>query len=184
MSTQCPNDAERERSTDSPGDAQASCGGDDFLPDGPPVEAVQEAPSASGIIPGGFWPRLAALALDILLACLIAAGMTYLLELCTIALGGDENAAAYWGEWMGYVVLWVYFGFFTGCCGQTPGKMLLHLKVIRADGREIGYFLAFLREIMKVLSAVPLFLGYLPAALRADRRALHDFIAHSRVIRI
>ena len=163
---------------------QISCGGDDFLPDASPVEAAGKTASVSEIIPGGFWPRFAALALDLLFAGLLLAGMKYLLELCAIVLGSGEEAAAYWGEWMGYAVLWAYFGFFTGCCGQTPGKMMLHLKVIRMDGREMGYFRAFLREIMKLFSALPLFLGYLPAALRADRRGLHDFIAQSRVIRV
>ena len=183
-SIRCPNDRGSERSLDLPGDEQRACNGDDFLLEGPPAEGVGKIPLAAGYVPGGLWPRFVALVLDILLVCLLLAGMKYLLELCAIALGGDEDAAAYWGEWMGYAVLWAYFGFFTGCCGQTPGKMILHLKVIRMDGLEMGYFRAFLREIMKLFSALPLFLGYLPAVLRADRRGLHDFIAHSRVIHV
>ena len=184
MSICCPNDGDSEMSPDLPGDGRGFCDGDDFLPDSPSVGTAGETSSAPGIVPGGFWLRFVALMLDILLVCLLLAGMKYLLELCAIVLGGEEEAAAYWGEWMGYVVLWAYFGFFTGCCGQTPGKMMLHLKVIRMDGLEMGYVRAFLRESMKLFSALPLFLGYLPAALRADRRGLHDFIAHSRVIHV
>jgi uncharacterized RDD family membrane protein YckC len=183
MSIRCPNDGS-EMPPDVSSDGQGACDGGDFLLEDSPVGDGEKTSLLTGWRPGGLWARFAALMLDIFLVCLLLAGMKYLLELCAIALGGEEDAAAYWGEWMGYAVLWAYFGFFTGCCGQTPGKMMLHLKVIRMDGLEMGYFRAFLREIMKLFSALPLFLGYLPAVLRADKRGLHDFIAHSRVIHV
>ena len=184
MSIHCTDHEDNESSPDVSGEEGASCGSDDFLLEEPPVEAAGKASLVSGFLPGGFWPRFLALTVDLLLCWLLSAGMESLLMVCAVVLGIDEEAAAYWGEWMGYVVLWVYFGFFTGCCGQTPGKMMLHLKVIRVDGREMGYFRSFLREIMKLFSALPLFLGYAPAAWRADRRALHDFIAKSQVIHV
>ena len=39
----------------------------------------------------------------------------------------------------------VYFTYFHGIKGSTPGKMLLGLKVLSTDGTRIGFGIAFLR---------------------------------------
>ena len=68
-----------------------------------------------------------------------------------------------------------------GKWGQTLGKMALGMKVVRVDGSPLGYGGAFLRWIGSLLSAIILGIGYIMAGLRTDKRALHDFIAGSRV---
>lgn len=75
--------------------------------------------------------------------------------------------------------------FFTGKYGQTPGKMLLHVKVIRlSDGATPGYLRAFLREIIgKILSSFFL-LGYLWAIWDKRKQTWHDKIAGTIVIKV
>ena len=79
----------------------------------------------------------------------------------------------------------VYYVFFTGYCGQTPGKMAIRVKVIRTDGSEIGYGRAFLREVPgKFLSGLILGIGYLMIAFDAQKQGLHDKIADTYVIKL
>ncbi|HBT82607.1 MAG TPA: hypothetical protein DEB35_03970 [Desulfuromonas sp.] len=83
------------------------------------------------------------------------------------------------------VVAVAYYVFFTGYCGQTPGKMALRLKVQRVDGSDIGFRSAFYRETVgKFLSALLLGLGYLMVAFDERKQGLHDRIAQTYVIKL
>lgn len=90
---------------------------------------------------------------------------------------------------IGLVLLWgvglhaAYFIVFVGGCGQTPGKMLLGIAVVRDDGAPVGYGRALLRWIGYWLSALPLGLGLVPAFFTADRCGLHDWMSGTRVVR-
>lgn len=90
---------------------------------------------------------------------------------------------------IGLLLLWwiglhaAYFIVFVGGCGQTPGKMLLGIAVVRRDGAPVGYGRALLRWIGYWLSALPLGLGFVPAFFAAERRGLHDWMAGTRVVR-
>jgi uncharacterized RDD family membrane protein YckC len=84
---------------------------------------------------------------------------------------------------LGIILSAVYFVGFTGGCGQTPAKMLLGLRVIRRDGRSAGYGRAFVRWVGYGLGVLTLGLGFLIALLNRDRRALHDWLAGTRVVR-
>ena len=89
----------------------------------------------------------------------------------------------------GLLLLWgialhaVYFVIFVGGCGQTPGKMLCGITVVRQDSSVVGYGRALLRWIGYGLAALPLGLGFLGVLFTAERRGLHDWIAGTRVVR-
>lgn len=68
--------------------------------------------------------------------------------------------------------------------GQTLGKMLLRLKVVTLSGGPISLGTSILRWIGYLLSLLPFFAGYVMAGLRPDKRALHDLIARTRVVRV
>nr|WP_169307909.1 RDD family protein [Allomeiothermus silvanus] len=71
----------------------------------------------------------------------------------------------------------------TACSGQTLGKRLMGIKVINAQGRAPGYGPAAMREVLgKILSALPLYLGYLVAVFHPEKRALHDLIGGTWVV--
>lgn len=75
-----------------------------------------------------------------------------------------------------------YFCAFTAVGGQTIGKMAARIRVVSADDRPLDAAVALRRTLAGVLSAVPLGLGFVPALLGSDRRALHDRVARTRVI--
>ncbi|MBI2222995.1 MAG: RDD family protein [Acidobacteria bacterium] len=72
---------------------------------------------------------------------------------------------------------------FTAAVGQTIGKMATGIKVVDNDSDSQPPFgFAVLRTAAYAASLLPAGLGFLPALLGKDRRALHDRLAETRVI--
>ena len=69
--------------------------------------------------------------------------------------------------------------------GATLGKQALGLRIVRADGAQLSFGRATARHFLKVMITplVPFAIGYLMAAFTARKRALHDFLADTLVIR-
>jgi uncharacterized RDD family membrane protein YckC len=76
-----------------------------------------------------------------------------------------------------------YFTYFHGATGRTPGKMLLGLQVVSADGTPISFGTAFLRAVGYLVSwAMGLNLGFIWAAFDKKKQGWHDKIAGTVVI--
>jgi uncharacterized RDD family membrane protein YckC len=75
-----------------------------------------------------------------------------------------------------------YFTAFTCVGGQTIGKMAAHIRVISDDERPLDAGLALHRALAGAVSFLILGAGFIPALFGADRRALHDRLAHTRVV--
>ncbi|MDE2058603.1 MAG: RDD family protein [candidate division NC10 bacterium] len=140
----------------------------------------------------GFWIRLAAWIAD--LVCLFLATIVLTFgALITIYLGGqlggeiNDQVIALAGYASAAIVLFsgvIYFTIFVGSCGQTPGKTLFRLKVVRTDDQEMTYGRALLRSLCWILSLLLLSLGFLMIAFTRQKRALHDMLAGTSVIRL
>jgi uncharacterized RDD family membrane protein YckC len=76
-----------------------------------------------------------------------------------------------------------YFIAFTAVGGQSIGKMALGIKVVSDEDLAVPFGRATLRTVAYLASALPLGAGFLPGVLGADRLALHDRLAHTRVVR-
>jgi uncharacterized RDD family membrane protein YckC len=145
---------------------------------------------------GGFWRRLVAYAIDkvilyvislfLLLIAFFALGQGGV-SLSSIAATGDIPAG------MGLFVIifaiatfitdMIYFIWFHGSVGQTPGKMLLGLRVVQASGDDVTFGVAFLRWVGTLVSSLFLSLGYLWIAVDGKKQGWHDKIAATLVIR-
>lgn len=147
------------------------------------VEEVRQA---------GFCIRTAAWMADTLLLILpvfIAAFLVWATIILGGWLGGEINDqvkdfAAISGAAIVIASGLLYFTLFVGACGQTPGKMLLGLKIVDADGQAMTYGRAFLRSLCWILSLLLFSVGFLMIALTRDKRGLHDLLAGTRVIRV
>lgn len=64
----------------------------------------------------------------------------------------------------------------------SPGKRLLGLRVVAADGARPGVGRAFARQLAGALSWLVLNLGHLMALAGPEHRALHDRLAGTRVL--
>lgn len=76
----------------------------------------------------------------------------------------------------------VYHTVLVGGCGQTIGKMLLGIAVVRKDGAPAGYGRALLRCLGGGLCLLTLGLGRLLMLGRRDRRGLADLVAGTRPV--
>ena len=82
-----------------------------------------------------------------------------------------------------------YFVMFTAVTGQTIGKMATHIRVVGMTTTDavpdrVTFGRALLRTAGYFASLLPAGLGFLPAFVGPrDRRALHDRLADTRVVR-
>lgn len=65
----------------------------------------------------------------------------------------------------------------------TFGKALLGMKVTDAAGDRLSIARSLGRELAKIVSSIPLGLGFLLAAFTGRKQALHDMIASTLVVR-
>ena len=122
----------------------------------------------------GFWIRLAAALIDIVLLGIVN-------FLVGLVLGLGENAA---GFIVNLAITWTYHVAFITIKGQTIGKMALGIQVVDRDGNIPGIGSALLRETVgKLLSTIAIFLGYLWVAWDREKRGWHDHIGGTYVVR-
>lgn len=141
---------------------------------------------------GGFWIRLLAYIVDDLVAGALIIAAIYLaraaVRLGEAMAGGPEGQAdplliVAWVS-LPVIVSALYQTLFVGWRGQTPGKILFRLKIIRTNGVEVGYGLAFVRWLGRILSFLLFGMGFLMIALTKEKQGLHDQIAKTYVIRL
>ena len=78
----------------------------------------------------------------------------------------------------------MYWPFFESSTWQaTPGKRLCRLYVTDLDGARISFGRAFVRNIAKILSLIPLGFGFLMVAVTLRNQCLHDKIARTVVLK-
>lgn len=82
------------------------------------------------------------------------------------------------------ILLAVYYVIPQMMMGQSIGKRLFDIKLVRNDSNDTaGFFRVILRETVgKYVSALVLCIGYLSIIFRDDHRAWHDLICGTRVV--
>jgi uncharacterized RDD family membrane protein YckC len=119
----------------------------------------------------GFWRRFAAVFVD---------GIVLLVVNLILRAIANENAAAGLTTLIGLG----YYTYFEGSAsGQTPGKKALGIRVISlSDGGPIGYGRAFIRYIGRIVSGIPIALGYFWMLWDKEKQTWHDKFAGSVVV--
>ena len=133
--------------------------------------------------PGGFWLRVLALFIDSIV--LTALG------LAIFALFGEDVAGYYsadrplvFADFVDFVLSFLYAPVLIALWSTTVGKRALNLYVVRADGGRCDFWRALGRSFASILSGLLFGIGFLMVAFREDKRALHDLIAGTAVIRL
>jgi uncharacterized RDD family membrane protein YckC len=111
-------------------------------------------------------PRLPELSPDLLIAALL-----------------DGNSASESLLAISGILFFLYFFLFHAMRGQTPGKQLLGLRIIDGYGGRPGLLRTLVRTASYLLSALPCSLGFVWIGFDRERRALHDWIAGTYVVR-
>lgn len=150
----------------------------------PEAETAEPSPPGVAARPAGFWARAAAVVLD--WAFIVAAQVTVGVLggwLWGAALQGSRVFQAAGGAFRWLFPL-VYSVLFHWLFGQTMGKMILGIRVVAAEGGPLTLGMAVGRALGWALSLLAFGGGHVLAALRRDRRALHDLLAGTRVERL
>ena len=106
-----------------------------------------------------------ALLVTLLIAVLSMAGLTFV-------------------QFIGLALPVVYHWYFwTRRDGQTPGKSMVGIRVVKADGSELSDIDAFIRAIGYHVSAFLGCLGYIWAIFDGNNQTWHDKMAGTYVVR-
>ena len=128
----------------------------------------------------GFWRRLAAYLIDGLLLGAVQGTITILVH--TIApydLRAQVNVLP-----VSILLAWAYFSLMESSPAQaTVGKIALGIYVTDREGDPIDFRRASIRYWAKVVSTLAVMLGWLMAAFTPGKRALHDYLAGTLVLR-
>ncbi len=152
----------------------------------PPGIAVNQFPES--LPKAGFWVRVVATMIDSFLLSFVQFVLTLSITLVIGFMGiaaSDAPSVSIIVWLFGTTISLGYAVFFTGYCGQTPGKMALRIKVICTDGNQLTYGRAAKREVLgKFVSFILLGIGYLMVAFDNQKQGLHDKIADTYVIKL
>jgi uncharacterized RDD family membrane protein YckC len=163
----------------------------------PPVAATEWQPPAIAVTPASWGQRVGAALLD-MLVLLILAGLLGFVVALAIADETDDDAVTGIAAATGFLVTGAYLCLLTARGGshngQSLGKQVVGIRVVRMDGAPVGLGLAFVREVLvkTLLFAylagfilyIPTIVNYLWPLWDPESRALHDKIARSRVVRV
>jgi uncharacterized RDD family membrane protein YckC len=140
----------------------------------------------STMVYGGFWWRFLAVLLDGIIVAVVSSPLYIMFGVV-----GFQNSGV--ASQLGLITVTTlirltlacaYYVYFWSQKGATPGKMVLGLKVVTANGGLISVGRAFGRYFAQILSGLILGIGYIMAAFDEQKRALHDHICGTRVIRV
>lgn len=128
--------------------------------------------------------RLLAAVIDVaVLAGIWAAVVYFASKVAHVPLAGLRPA---WPWLAGYLAALglLYAGYFTGTTGQTLGKMVHRLHVLDLAGGPPGHARAAARALVGTLGVLLAGCGLLPMLYDPARRALHDRLLKTRVVRL
>lgn len=129
--------------------------------------------------------RLEALLVDALVVVLATGVLAYLAGI--IFIGGQYGGlgAAFLGiQFVSPFVLLGYQTAFEGYYGQTLGKHLRGIVVVNGDGSAVGWFGAIVRNLLRIVDALPAFylIGIVAAYLTDNHQRLGDLAGSTVVV--
>jgi len=136
----------------------------------------------------GFFPRLVAYIIDDIIVVVGIWIVFAIFGLSGYATGQATTEAAFGVlSVIGLIiaVVWTvgYFIFFWSTRGQTPGKMIMGIKIVPTDGGPVTVGKAILRLIGYAVSAIVVYLGFLWVLWDKDKQGWHDKIAKTYVVK-
>ncbi|MEJ2739742.1 MAG: RDD family protein [Dehalococcoidia bacterium] len=144
---------------------------------------MQKKPEEFALEYAGFWVRLGANIIDIA----IIAAFFYIVYLIIL-------------EFTNTTIFWILSYFATGCIvwflvivyvvgfwawrGQTPGKMITGIKIIRTDSSPLTLSYSLYRFVGYIVCILTLCIGFIWIAFDKRKQGLHDKIADTYVVKL
>ena len=141
---------------------------------------------ASAIPYAGFWIRFGAHTIDGVILGIVSMVTNFFL-MGVVSLRRMDPAtmivslsSAYSAQ---FAISAAYYSLFAWKFGGTPGKLALGLRIVRPDGSRLSLGLSIGRYAAMMVTNFTMGIGYAMAAIDEEKRALHDRLAGTRVIK-
>jgi uncharacterized RDD family membrane protein YckC len=158
------------------------------LREGVALPGASIVPGAYGY--GGFWRRLVAKIVDMIVAGVASFTINLLVRQMfgAGAVPQAGNMGVFWlmlgtQQVVGITIGLSYEIFFIRRFDATPGKLAMGMKLLRADGSRLTTGRIVGRYFANWVSGLTLSIGYIIAAFDNEKRALHDYMCDTRVIK-
>jgi len=151
------------------------------------VQKLKEGVTLAGeMVYAGFWIRFGAWFIDYIILA-IASAVIYI-PLTITGVSSFEEPSAFVlvqlvSTILNFIIPAAYESWFVGKYAATPGKMACKLKVVMSEGGRVSFARAVGRHFAKYISGLILGIGYIMAGFDEQKRALHDRICDTRVIK-
>ena len=161
---------------------------------------MEKQPEEVALEYAGFWIRLGAYLIDGLIFLFIAWAVTYIFAILGQGstgvgvmanhydTGGIVLEHSFISSHVSWILAWLievaYFVGFWTWRGQTPGKMIAGVKVIRTDSSPVTWQYALLRYLGYIVSAMLLFIGFIWIAFDSHKQGIHDKVADTYVVKL
>lgn len=145
---------------------------------------MEQVSGAHALEYAGFWRRFAAFMIDAIILSII---VRILFPLQSFHFWNIEKAWYFVpliavSNMVSTVVTVAYSVVFWTWRGQTPGKIIMSIKVLRADGTSITIGYSLLRYLGYIISGLMLGIGFLWIAFDPRKQGIHDKIADTVVV--
>jgi uncharacterized RDD family membrane protein YckC len=139
----------------------------------------------------GLGSRFVAVLLDQLIigAVYVALAVLFLVMFAAIGVSNKFDTLTMWFVailvFVVFVITWGYFALFEAYWhGQTPGKRVMQLRVIKDSGRQITLFEALARNLLRFVDYLPsaYLVGVITMLCNKRNKRLGDFVAGTLVV--
>jgi len=127
----------------------------------------------------GFWIRLLALIIDGIIIGIISK----ILHVNGYNYSFGHMSANYSMQGWSFLLNIAYFAGFWIWQSATPGKMVLGLKIVDEQNKNISVAQTFIRYFSMILSAIPFMIGFIWVAFNPKKQGWHDLLAKTYVIK-
>jgi uncharacterized RDD family membrane protein YckC len=142
-------------------------------PVNPPMSAAPVVISAATLPRAGFWIRVGAAVLDLILIAITMGMLESFFRIFNFHPGG---AFPFWIA-LYCVVMWA-------TKGTTIGGIICGLKLVRLDDRPVDWGVAIVRSLSAFLSLAVAGLGFIWVAFDDDKQSWHDKIAGTTIVKV
>jgi uncharacterized RDD family membrane protein YckC len=147
---------------------------------------MQQTSGAHALEYAGFWRRFAAFVIDVIIIYIVVRLLFpsrgfdfwdirktwYFMPLISISII------------ISTILTIAYSVVFWALRGQTPGMMVMNIKVLRGDGSFVSFGYALLRYLGYIICFLMLGVGFLWIAFDPRKQGIHDKIADTVVVRL
>jgi len=141
---------------------------------------LKKKPEEYALEYAGFWIRLGAGIVDLVILIFILSVVLYMFSRFIVAVPFAIKIVMP----LSILISIAYSVAFSAWRGQTPGKMITGIKVIRTDSSPLSWQYALLRYFGYLVSTVTLFMGFIWIAIDSHKQGFHDKIADTYVVKL